>query len=74
MLPADFSIYLHHPTVTDPSMAPPGMSTFYALIPVAHTLGEDWKPSPRKPVESVIVGPKSVSSMKMPSAWWRRAR
>ena len=35
VLPADFSIYLHHPTVTDPSMAPPGKSTFYALVPVA---------------------------------------
>ena len=36
VLPADFSIYLHHPTVTDPSVAPEGMSTFYALVPVAH--------------------------------------
>jgi phytoene desaturase len=36
VLPADFSIYLHHPTVTDPSMAPEGKSTFYALVPVAH--------------------------------------
>ena len=36
VLPKDFSIYLHHPTVTDPSMAPEGHSTFYALVPVAH--------------------------------------
>ncbi len=36
VLPEDFSIYLHHPTVTDPSMAPKGKSTFYALVPVAH--------------------------------------
>jgi phytoene desaturase len=36
VLPQDFSIYLHHPTVTDPSMAPPGKSSFYALIPVAN--------------------------------------
>jgi len=45
VLPADFSIYLHHPTVTDPSMAPPGKSTFYALVPVAH-MGKlliDWE-------------------------------
>jgi phytoene desaturase len=44
VLPADFSIYLHHPTVTDPSMAPPGKSTFYALVPVAHLgkLAVDW--------------------------------
>ncbi|MGN6498706.1 MAG: phytoene desaturase [Tsuneonella sp.] len=45
VLPADFSIYLHHPTVTDPSMAPPGKSTFYALVPVAHMgkLAIDWE-------------------------------
>ena len=44
VLPADFAIYLHHPTVTDPSMAPEGKSTFHALIPVAHMgkLAVDW--------------------------------
>lgn len=44
VLPEDFSIYLHHPSVTDPDMAPPGMSTFYALVPVAHMgkLSVDW--------------------------------
>ena len=44
VLPADFSIYLHHPTVTDPSMVPAGKSTFYALVPVAHMgkLPIDW--------------------------------
>lgn len=44
VLPADLSIYLHHPTVTDPSLAPEGMSTFYALIPVPHLgkLTVDW--------------------------------
>jgi phytoene desaturase len=43
-LPHDPSIYLHHPTATDPSMAPAGRSTFYALAPVPH-LGNapvDW--------------------------------
>jgi phytoene desaturase len=43
-LAADPSLYLHHPTATDPSMAPPGKSTFYALAPVPH-LGRtklDW--------------------------------
>jgi len=45
VLPRDFSIYLHHPTVTDPSMAPAGKSTFYALVPVAHMgkLTVDWE-------------------------------
>jgi len=36
VLPEDFSLYLHHPTVTDPSMAPEGCSSFYALAPVPH--------------------------------------
>ncbi|KPP87952.1 phytoene desaturase [Erythrobacter sp. HL-111] len=50
VLPEDFAIYLHHPTVTDPSMAPAGMSTFYALVPVAH-MG-------KMPVDWDEVGPK----------------
>ncbi|WP_260597073.1 phytoene desaturase [Sphingomonas endolithica] len=44
ILPEDFSLYLHHPTVTDPSLAPDGHSTFYVLSPVPH-LGKfpvDW--------------------------------
>lgn len=43
-LPNNPSIYLHHPTATDGSMAPEGRSTFYALAPVPH-LGRaaiDW--------------------------------
>ena len=43
-LPDDFSLYLHAPTVTDPSLAPPGDSAFYVLSPVPH-LGHaplDW--------------------------------
>ena len=44
VLPQDFSLYLHHPTVTDPGMAPEGHSTFYVLAPVAHQgkLPIDW--------------------------------
>ncbi|WP_411339472.1 phytoene desaturase [Sphingopyxis sp. J-6] len=44
VVPDDFSLYLHHPSITDPGMAPPGHATFYALAPVAH-LGKaaaDW--------------------------------
>lgn len=42
-LSEDFSIYLHRPTATDPSMAPPGRDTFYALVPVPHLdSGTDW--------------------------------
>lgn len=43
-LPDDFSLYLHAPTVTDASLAPPGCGAFYALSPVPH-LGNapiDW--------------------------------
>lgn len=36
VVPDDFSLYLHHPSITDPGMAPPGHSAFYALAPVAH--------------------------------------
>jgi phytoene desaturase len=36
VLSEDFSLYLHHPTVTDPSMAPEGCSSFYVLAPVPH--------------------------------------
>lgn len=43
-LARDPALYLHHPSVTDPAMAPEGCSTFYALAPVPH-LGQidvDW--------------------------------
>lgn len=45
VLPQDFMLSLHHPSVTDPAMAPAGKSTFRATIPVAH-LGKlpiDWE-------------------------------
>jgi phytoene desaturase len=39
----DFSLYLHRPTATDASMAPPGCDAFYALAPVPHLdSGTDW--------------------------------
>ena len=44
-LPEDFSLYLHAPTVTDPSLAPDGCDAFYVLSPVPH-LGHapiDWR-------------------------------
>ena len=43
VLAPDFSLYLHRPTATDPSLAPPGCDTFYALAPVPHLdSGTDW--------------------------------
>lgn len=39
----DFSLYLHAPTRTDPSLAPPGSECFYVLSPVPHLGGgQDW--------------------------------
>jgi phytoene desaturase len=40
----DFSLYLHRPTATDPSLAPPGCDSFYVLSPVPHLGGDtDWR-------------------------------
>ena len=56
----DMSLYVHRPTVTDPSAAPDGDDTFYVLSPVPH-LGHadavDWDSeceSYRKKVEKVL--------------------
>jgi phytoene desaturase len=39
----DFSLYLHRPTMTDPSLAPRGCDAFYVLSPVPHLgSGVDW--------------------------------
>jgi phytoene desaturase len=43
VLAEDFSLYLHRPTATDPSLAPAGCDTFYVLSPVPHLdSGIDW--------------------------------
>ena len=43
VLADDFSLYLHAPTRTDPSLAPPACETFYVLSPVPNTrAGIDW--------------------------------
>lgn len=39
-LAEDMSLYVHRPSVTDPTVAPEGDDTFYALSPVPH-LGHD---------------------------------
>jgi phytoene desaturase len=44
VLAEDFSLYLHAPTRTDPSMAPPGAESLYVLAPVPNLLaGINWK-------------------------------
>lgn len=43
VLADDFSLYLHRPTATDPSLAPEGCDAFYVLSPVPHLQsGTDW--------------------------------
>jgi len=43
ILPDDFSLYLHRPTATDPSLAPDGHDAFYVLSPVPNNQsGIDW--------------------------------
>ncbi|MGQ0642019.1 MAG: phytoene desaturase family protein [Gemmatimonadaceae bacterium] len=39
----DFSLYLYRPTATDPSLAPAGCDTWYALVPVPNLAANiDW--------------------------------
>lgn len=54
-LSEDFSLYLHMPTLTDPSMAPEGHEAFYVLSPVPHLdAGIDWTKA-AKPYRDAIM-------------------
>jgi phytoene desaturase len=54
-LASDFSLYLHMPSRTDPSVAPEGCETFYALSPVPHLEADvDWRTA-AKPYRDAIV-------------------
>jgi phytoene desaturase len=54
----DFSLYLHRPTATDPSLAPAGCDAFYVLSPVPNLLsGTDWRKAEepyRKSIEQLL--------------------
>jgi phytoene desaturase len=56
VLAEDFSLYVHRPTATDPSLAPPGCDAWYVLSPVPNLEGGvDWeKAGPR--YRDAIVG------------------
>lgn len=58
-LPNDFSLYLHAPTRTDPSLAPPGGDAFYVLCPVPHlgTVDVDWT------IEGPLLADKILQSL-----------
>ncbi|MCA0377336.1 MAG: phytoene desaturase [Gemmatimonadetes bacterium] len=44
ILADDFSLYLHRPTATDPTLAPPGHDCWYVLSPVPHLGAKvDWE-------------------------------
>lgn len=55
ILAKDFSLYLHRPTATDPSLAPEGCDNWYVLSPVPH-LGSniDWG-TMAKPYRDAII-------------------
>lgn len=55
-LAEDFSLYLHAPTRSDPSLAPPDCESFYVLSPVPH-LGKlpiDWETEGRRYAEKIL--------------------
>ncbi|MEJ2758412.1 MAG: phytoene desaturase, partial [Anaerolineales bacterium] len=55
LLAEDFSLYLHMPTITDPSIAPEGHESFYVLSPVPHLgSGIDWTTA-AKPYRDAIM-------------------
>lgn len=55
VLPDDFSMYLHVPTRTDPSMAPPGGESMYVLVPVPHLGADvDWTTRARPFADKVV--------------------
>lgn len=54
-LAEDFSLYLHRPTATDPSMAPAGCDSWYVLSPVPHLGGKtDWATDGKRYRDAII--------------------
>ncbi len=55
VLSKDFSQYLHIPSLTDPSLAPPGHHCAYTLVPVPHNgSGLDWSKLAEPLVDRVL--------------------
>jgi phytoene desaturase len=64
VLADDFSLYLHRPTATDPSMAPEGCDSFYVLSPVPNlSSGTQWEDIREEYAEKII---KALESSIMP--------
>jgi len=57
VLADDFSLYLHRPSASDPSMAPPGHDAFYVLSPVPNQLsGIDWEKEHERYFDRILAG------------------
>lgn len=55
ILASDFSLYLHTPTRTDPTLAPPGCETFYVLSPVPNLQGDiDWEREKERYADAIL--------------------
>lgn len=55
VLAEDFSLYLHAPTRSDPSVAPPGHECFYVLSPVPNQRsGIDWNEEAPKYMDKIM--------------------
>ena len=54
-LARDFSLYLHAPTRTDPTLAPPGGECFYVLSPVPNLRGEiQWEDVKERYADTIL--------------------
>ncbi|MCS7060821.1 MAG: phytoene desaturase family protein [Anaerolineae bacterium] len=58
VLAEDFSQYLHVPTLTDPSLAPPGHHAAYTLVPVPNKAGDgaqiNWRQAGPRMMDTVL--------------------
>jgi phytoene desaturase len=63
-LGSDFSLYVHRPTATDPSFAPPGCDSWYVLAPVPNLQsGTDWNAVAKAYGDSIL---KALGETMMP--------
>ncbi len=61
ILADDFSLYLHAPTRTDPSLAPPGCECFYVLSPVPNLAGQvDWNAVKERYADAILASLESL--------------
>ncbi|MBN2030592.1 phytoene desaturase [bacterium] len=55
VLPEDFSMYLHVPSRTDPTMAPPNCESLYVLVPVTNLRAKiDWEKTKHKYRDKIL--------------------